>query len=152
GGPFSILSNRGTLNRGARSTGTNTAVSKISNDQLQALVQFRMTSTGPYIIAAPAIGSDGRAVAADGTAPFSGQVFFQPDPGATGNLQRRMFSNPSVSVLNLALSKTTKIKERQSVEFKAESFNALNHPSFYNPTASADQVVTSTNFGKLTST
>jgi hypothetical protein len=152
GGPFSILSNRGTLNRAGRSTATNTAASKLTNDQLNALVQFRMTGTGPYIVAASAIGTDGRAVAADGAAPFNGQVFFQPDPGTNGNLQRRMFNNPWVSVMHLSLSKTTRVRENQSVELKMESFNALNHPTFYNPTASADQVITSATFGKLTST
>jgi hypothetical protein len=150
--PFSVLSNRGTLNRGGRSTATNTAVSNLTNEQLKDLFKFRMTSTGPYIMAASAIGADGRAVGADGASPFSGQVFFQPEPGTIGNLQRRMFNTPSVSVLHLSLGKTTRIGENQSIEFKAESFNALNHPSFTNPSASADQVITSTNFGKLTST
>jgi hypothetical protein len=152
GGPFSILSGRGTLNRGARSSTTNTAASKLTNEQLRDLVQFRMTSTGPYIVAASAIGPDGRAVAADGAAPFTGQAFTQPDPGTIGNLQRRIFNNPNASVLNLAIAKTTKIGEDHSVEFRMESFNALNHPSFYNSTGTSDQTITSTTFGKLTDT
>jgi hypothetical protein len=109
-----------------------------------------MTSTGPYIIAASAIGPDGRGVASDGSAPFTGQVFFNPTPGTTGTLQRRMFSGPSVSNLDLAVMKRTKISERQSLEIRAEASNALNHPSFY--LGNADLNINSTTFGKVTST
>jgi hypothetical protein len=150
GGPFSILSNRGTVNRASRSTSANTANSTASFDQLRDIAKLRMSSTGPYIIAASAINpADGRGVAADGSAPFAGQVFFNPTAGNTGTLQRRWFTGPTVSNLDLSLAKITKIGENQSIEIRAETSNALNHPSFY---VNADQNINSTTFGKITTT
>jgi hypothetical protein len=149
GGPFSILSQRGTVNRAGRSTTSNTADSTLTKAQLDDIVQLRMSPTGPYIIAASAIGTDGRGVGADGSAPFNGQVFLNPGFGLNGSLQRRVFTGPSVSNLDLALAKLTKIRENQSIEIRAEALNALNHPSFY---VNADQNINSTTFGKITTT
>jgi hypothetical protein len=61
-----------------------------------------------------------------------------------------MFSGPSVSNLDLAVMKKTKIGERQSLEIRAEASNALNHPSFY--LGNADLNINLTTFGKVTST
>src|SRR5437899_4925037 len=72
GTPYSILSARDTLNRSGRST-NNTANTALNKSQLDDLLQFRMTGTGPVVVPGSAIGPDGRAVAADGAAPFSGQ-------------------------------------------------------------------------------
>jgi Carboxypeptidase regulatory-like domain len=150
GPPFSILSGRGTLNRGARSSATNTVDSTLTNDQLRELIGLRMTDTGPYFIAASAINqSDGRGVAPDGTPAFTGQVFFNPAPGTIGSLQRRTFNGPTVSNLDMAVAKTTKIRENQTIEIRAEASNVLNHPSFY---VNADPNVNSTTFGKITTT
>jgi outer membrane receptor protein involved in Fe transport len=148
GTPFSVLSNRGTLNRGARSTGTNTAVALVSKSQLDDLLQLRMTGTGPYFVAASAIGPDGRAVAPDGAPPFSGQVFFHPEPGQLGTLQRRMFSGPWAFTLDFGVQKNTKITERHSLEIRMESTNIFNHPTWF----VGDQVIDSTTFGRITST
>src|SRR6202035_573591 len=80
GSPFSIVSQRGTLNREARS-GFNTADTSLTGSQLAQIVKFQMTGNGPYVIAPSAIGPDGRAVAADGDPNFTGQVFTNPGPG-----------------------------------------------------------------------
>lgn len=148
GTPFSILSERGTLNRAARSSGTNTANTSLNKGQLDDLLKFRMTGVGPYFVAASAIGPDGRAVASDGSPAFQGQVFFHPAPGTVGALQRRMFSGPSAFNLDFGLQKTTRITERQSLEIRMESTNILNHPTFF----VGDQVISSTSFGRITST
>jgi len=129
GTPFSVLSGRGTLNRssGGRSD-TNTAGTSLTKAQLDDLFQFRMTADGPFFINASAIGQDGRAVAPDGAAPFTGQVFFNPDAGSIGGLQRRMFSGPWTFNLDAGLIKHTQLTERQSIEFRAEATNVFNHP------------------------
>jgi hypothetical protein len=147
GVPISINSGRGTVNRGARSA-SNTANSTLSHDQLKDIVKFRMASDGPYIIAASAINTDGRGVAADGAAPFSGQVFFHPGSGTNGTLQRRMFNGPSVFTMDFALMKKIRFRERDSVEIRMESVNIFNHPTFN----VGDQSIGSTNFGKITGT
>ena len=97
GSPFSVLSSLGTLNRGGvRSNATNTAsINGTTSEQLKQLSgQIFMTGKGPYFVSPSIIGADGRGVAAFGSAPFSGQTFFNPGPGSVGNLQRRMFSGP----------------------------------------------------------
>ena len=148
GTPFSILSQRGTLNRAARSTGTNTAVALATKSELDKLLTLRMTGIGPYFVAASAIGPDGRAVAPDGSAPFQGQVFFHPGPGTLGTLQRRMFSGPWASNLDFGIQKRTRITETQSIEIRMESTNIFNHPTWF----VEDQNIDSTTFGRITRT
>jgi len=146
GTPFSILDgSRGTLNRAARSS-NNTVDTTLTLSQLQNLFQFRMTGNGPYYVAASAIGSDGRAVAPDGTAAFAGQAFFEPAAGTIGTMQKAMLDGPSVWNLDFKVSKDFHFTERQSLQFRMDSTNFLNHTTWYVP----DQTVTSTAFGKIT--
>ena len=145
GTPFSILSVRGTLNRAARST-YNTVNTTLTGSQLNDLFQLRMTGTGPMYVAASAIGSDGRAVAPDGSAPFTGQVFFEPAAGTIGSLQRMDMSGPSVWDLDFNLKKETKITERHSIELRMDATNVMNHATW----VVGNQTVTSTTFGKIT--
>jgi len=49
GPPVSILSARGTLNRGSRS-GQNTVDTNLSLDQLKAITGLYMTGNGPYFV------------------------------------------------------------------------------------------------------
>ncbi len=130
GTPFSILSARGTLNRGARS-GLNTVDTTLTREELDKVIRFQMTGNGPIFIAPSVKGPDGRGVAGDGLAPFSGQVFFNPVPGTIGNLQRRQFSGPWAFNLDFGLQKTTRITERQSVEIRFEATNFFNHATFF---------------------
>ena len=148
GAPVSILSGRGTINRVGR--GENTAVSNLTREQLDEIVGFRMTADGPFFIAESAINPlDRRAVAPDSAErePFPGQVFFHPDPGEAGTLQRRLFSGPSALALDFALNKTTRLTESQSVRFGARFSNFLNHPTFL----SGDHFLDATQFGRVTS-
>ncbi len=152
GNPFSIFSDRATLNRDARSNSVNTvaantASTSLTGAQLQQIVTQRMTGGGPYIIAAGALGTDGRGVAADGAAAFQGQVFFNPGAGQLGGLQRRMFSGPTWFNGDFGILKTTRVTERQSVEFRMETLNTFNNAFFY----SGDQLINSVNFGRMTS-
>jgi len=148
GVPFSVLSGRGTVNRAARSTALNTADSIVDQALLDEMVQFRMTSTGPYIVAASAVGTDGRGVAPDGTAPFAGQLFVNPGPGRNGTLQRRSFNGPSLFNLDFALMKITPISENQTLEFRMEASNFFNNATWN----VGDQTINSPTFGKITST
>jgi len=147
GSPFSIMSRRGTLNSSYFST-ENTASSTATKQELDDLLRFRMTANGPYIVGASATGSDGRGVAADGQAPFSGQVFFHPGPGEIGTLQQRWFSGPSTFNLDFALLKQFIVHEAHALEFRMEALNIFNHPTWY----VSDQDVSSVSFGRITST
>ena len=147
GSPFSVLSARGTLNRGARST-WNTANTTLDKEQLDNLFGVYMTGNGPYFVNASAIGPDGRAVAGDGLAPFNGQVFFQPGAGTLGQLQRNYLDGPSIWNMDFKVSKMTHITERQSLELRLDASNVFNHQGWY----ISDQTLTSTSFGRITST
>jgi hypothetical protein len=147
GSPFSIISGRGTLNREARSF-YNTADTTLSGSQLDKVIGFYMTGNGPYFINPANIGPDGRAVAPDGTAPFSGQVFFNPGPGTIGTLQRRMFNGPWTFDMDAGMQKLTYITEKQTIEFRMEAGNVFNHPTFF----VGDQNINSTTFGQIAGT
>jgi hypothetical protein len=145
GPPVSILSARGTLNRGARS-GSNTVDTTQNLEQLKAASGLFMTGNGPYFINPANIGSDGRGVAPDGSAPFAGQIFFNPQAGSIGSLQRRNLTGPWFKSYNMALLKDTKLTERQSIQLRADFYNLFNNPNFY----TADVNVNNANFGKFT--
>ncbi|MBX7222042.1 MAG: TonB-dependent receptor [Blastocatellia bacterium] len=143
GNPFSITSTRGTLNRGGRS-GNNTANSSLTNDQIRDLLGIRFTPNGVYFIDPRVIGRDGRAVAPDGQAAFSGQAFFNPGAGTIGTLSRLSFNGPQFFNWDFSVLKRTAITERINTEFRAEFFNFPNHPIF----GVVDQNVNATTFGQ----
>jgi len=146
GSPFSVFSARGTLNRAARSA-NETANTSLSLDQLNQLLAFRMSGTGPYFAAASILGTDGRATTQEGGTVNAGQVFTNPGPGTVGVLQRDIFSGPWVWDLDARVGKTTKFTERQSLEFYMDATNVFNHPTWF----VGDQNINSTTFGKITS-
>ena len=127
---FSILSSRATLNRSGLRSLLNTVDTSLNKSQLDNVVGFFMTDNGPMFISPSIIGTDGRGVAPDGEAPFSGQAFFNPGPGTIGTLQRRFFNGPWDFNWDFALIKNTKITERFNVEFRADFFNVTNHSAF----------------------
>ncbi len=133
GTPFSIFSNRGTLNRGGNRSGTrNTVTSLAQGDDLFDKVGLFVTGNGPYFVDPSVINpADGRGVGSDGGAPFSGQIFFNPEAGTVGALQRRMFSGPWVFNFDFSVVKETKLFENHSLEFRMESFNFFNNAQFY---------------------
>jgi hypothetical protein len=149
GFPYSVCSGLGTFNRNnvLATNECNTVNTSLNLSQLQNVMQFRMTGNGPYMVAASAVGSDGRAAVA-GAAPFSGQVFTIPGAGTIGTLQQRLFTGPWDTNLDFGISKITHITERHQIVLRMDSTNFLNHPAF----SIGDQTVTSTTFGKITGT
>jgi hypothetical protein len=67
-----------------------------------------------------------------------------------GNLRRNMITGPDFKNADFSLTKTTKLTERISHEFRAEVFNIFNHPNFSNPGTSAQ--LGSTTFGVIRAT
>jgi hypothetical protein len=145
GSPVSIFSARGTLNRGARS-GNNTVDTTATISQLHAITGLFMTGNGPYWVNPANIGPDTRGVAADGAQPFPGQVFFNPQPGTQGSLQKRALDGPPFRSYNFAVVKRFNITERQTIDFHADFFNIFNHPNFF----LNDQTVNNPSFGRIT--
>jgi hypothetical protein len=69
-------------------------------------------------------------------------AFALPAPGDIG-IGRNIFQNPSYWNLDTSVAKGFQITERFRMTFRAELFNALNHPNF----RAATQTYTSTTFG-----
>ncbi|MCC6859371.1 MAG: TonB-dependent receptor [Bryobacterales bacterium] len=66
---------------------------------------------------------------------FNTAAFSQPADFTFGNLSPRLSSvrNPGMNNTNLTLSKTFQIREALKLDFRASSFNLLNHPVFSGP-------------------
>ena len=65
---------------------------------------------------------------------------FQLAPATTfGNEGRNVVTGPRYTDVDLTLSRNFPILERLSGQFRAESFNLLNHPNFFNPLTTGAQ-------------
>jgi len=163
GSPYSILTGAngvgwGTLNRDSRSTFTNTAsVNGTTWSQLQPLTSgvFK-TGDNIYFVSPTLIGPGGLGAAQPGSAPFAGQLFYNPGAGTVGNLQRRMFSGPWQWSWDISVKKTIAFTERHTLDLHFDFFNWMNHPTFYlDPSTSGDYgqatpyQINNTTFGQL---
>lgn len=148
GAPISIVDTRGTLNRAARS-GRQTALSGLTNDQIRALIGVFEQNGNIYWINPSVINTTGRASEGYNQPTFPGQVFFNVDPGTTGNVGRTLFSGPTFFNVNASLLKNIRFTESIRLQLRAESFNLLNNVSFFNNTQLAN--VNSATFGQITS-
>jgi hypothetical protein len=65
---------------------------------------------------------------------FNGKSFLIPNAaGKFGTMGRNIFRDTGFHNVDLSISKTFKFGERIKAQFRAESFNVLNHPNFANP-------------------
>ena len=81
---------------------------------------------------------------------FDTSAFTQPAPFTFGKVSRTLpdVRGPGNWLVDLSLVKDTAIRERWKLQFRAESFNAMNRANFWLPNAH----VNSTQFGQLVST
>lgn len=149
GPPITFIDTRGTLNRTGRS-GRQTANSTLSGDQIRDLVGHFDSARGLFYINPAVIDpATGRASNGFGQTPFEGQVFFNTNPGQTGNLARTLIDGPNFFNLNAALIKNIRITEGSRIQLRMEAFNALNNVNFNAGTQL--ESITSSTFGQLTS-
>lgn len=78
-------------------------------------------------------------------------AFAMPALGTFGTAAPRGFAGPGMQDVDLSIFKVFAIKEDWRLEFRAEAFNAFNHPVFSNPSASITAAGLGS-FGKVTST
>jgi len=78
-------------------------------------------------------------------------AFALPARGTFGNCAPRSFAGPPLQNVDLSLFKAFALRESMRFEFRAEAFNALNHPNFANPN-SAYSASTGGVFGRVTAT
>jgi hypothetical protein len=66
---------------------------------------------------------------------FNPNAFVLPAPGTYGNLGRGILIGPGLTEIDISLMKNTRLSERCTLQFRAESFNLPNHPNFDTPNA-----------------
>jgi hypothetical protein len=59
--------------------------------------------------------------------------FILPPYGTLGNVPRNSIYGPGLMDLDFSIIKDTKVSEKLNMQFRAEFFNIMNHPSFGNP-------------------
>ncbi len=154
GSPISFVDTRGTLNRGARS-GRQSPNSSLTGAEIQNLVGIfeangKIYWLNPSVInPATGTGSNGYINATNSNTAFSGQSFFNVEPGTTGNLGRTLINGPNNFNINTTFSKKINFGERMAVQLRAEAFNLLNNVNFFNNTQFAN--INSATFGQITS-
>ncbi|PYS36786.1 MAG: hypothetical protein DMG14_23605 [Acidobacteria bacterium] len=88
---------------------------------------------------------------------INASAFAPADPGTYGNLAYNSLKGPHTVQLNMALSRTFAIHERQSIQIRAEAFNLPNHVNLATPGAGGvgnigrSVTLNSPNFGQITS-
>jgi len=65
-----------------------------------------------------------------------------------GNAGRNILTSPGFEDIDFSIAKTTTIKERAALQFRAEAFNLFNHPNFGQPTNN----LASSAFGQILAT
>jgi hypothetical protein len=140
GEPISIVSQRGTLNRGARSV-KNSVNSSLSPSQLQKLTGAFRDAQGRVLMFDPSL------LAANGGG--NEQLFQNPAAGTLGQLQLTPVSGPWFFNVDLSLIKRTRIKENFNIEFRADAFNIFNRANF---NVGQVQNINDPDFGLITNT
>lgn len=77
---------------------------------------------------------------------FNTAAFTAPGPGQLGNVGRNTIEGPGGWNVDMALSRSFNITERNAIDFRVEAFNTLNHPQFNNPSTALN----SATFGRIT--
>jgi len=134
------------------------SVSKVTDPNCNTLPAGINPRTGATYVAAdmavnnPACTSAANSVAtlrAFGCWVQGSSVLTPPALGTFGNA-RRDFTGLSVWLLDLSVAKRQRLTERFSAEFKAEFFNALNHPIFNQPNGTIGTSCTQSSCGFMT--
>ena len=68
-------------------------------------------------------------------------AFTTPKPGTFGNLGRGALHGPSLSQLDLTLSKRFALTERMNIQFRAEAYNIFNRANLLNPIGRLNNVL-----------
>jgi hypothetical protein len=151
GSPISFVDTRGTLNRSARSA-RQTANSSLTNDEIRALMGIFEANGNIYWIDPSILASNGAASGGYSLTgvTFPGQVFFNTNPGETGNLGRTIVSGPRFFNIDMALLKNIRFNESMRLQFRVEAFNLLNNVNFNISAAQQLANINSTTFGQIT--
>ncbi len=144
GEPYTINSGIRTANGGHNSAAL--VIGPMDPGQLQ----FVNGTKGPVMYQASSLITNPADPHYDCVAITGGQTYFcVPPPGSYGS-GRNLAQAPSFWNLDGGLLKNFDLPERFKLQFRAEAFNALNHPNFASPLAAStgSPTITSTVFGQ----
>lgn len=79
---------------------------------------------------------------------FNTSLFSLPALGTMGNARRRFFFGPGEDNTDLAIAKSTPLRDGTTLELRAEAFNVFNHSQFFGPNA-VNGNISSANFGQI---
>jgi hypothetical protein len=85
--------------------------------------------------------------AAKGTLWLNPKAFVQPATGTYGAMGASNILGPASITINMGMTRKFKVRENQSIEFRAEAFNIPNHVNLGNP----NLTLTSSKFGQIQS-
>jgi hypothetical protein len=119
---------------------------------------LNITSGGDYSFSNPARGNDQAQVIATPhythgstndkiTQWFTTSAFTAPADNTFGNAGRNILIGPGTFNIDFSAHKVFSFGERYQLQYRAEFFNFLNHPQFYNP----DTTLSDSTFGQITS-
>lgn len=78
---------------------------------------------------------------------FNPAAFKDNAVGTPGNSPKYLMQGPPIRTADLGVQKDWKFRDRYTMQFRFEAFNAFNHPSFGQPDSTPDD----SNFGQITS-
>ena len=104
-----------------------------SGTPLSALVGSDVAGTGSPIVNRPNLIGDPRIDNPSPSRFFNTEAFQIPELGDFGDSGRNVIMAPGLANLDLALRRTFRLSDRIRAEFRADFYNALNHPNFIAP-------------------
>ena len=104
-----------------------------SGTPLSALVGSDVAGTGSPIVNRPNLTGDPRIDNPSPSRFFNTEAFQIPELGDFGDSGRNVIMAPGLANLDLALRRTFRLSDRIRAEFRADFYNALNHPNFIAP-------------------
>lgn len=130
GAPITFVDTRGTFNRTGRSA-RQTPLTSLTNQQIRALGGIFETNGKIYFVDPSIINpATGRASDGFGSTTFSGQAFFNVNPGQTGNAPRAQLDGPKYFNINTSLLKNIRFTETTRIQLRMEAFNLLNNVNY----------------------
>lgn len=141
-----ITSGVGTFHRnGVSAENTVDLAENVSAGQIRELATVRNVGAGVFFFD-PCLSAFLNAACTDSRARRG--LFTLPEPGRLGQLGQTILFGPGRFIVDMGLMKQTRLRERMTLEFRWEVFNALNKTNFNVPVTD----VLSANFGQITRT
>ncbi len=104
-----------------------------SGTPLSAILSSDVAGTGSPIVNRPNLVGDPRV---DNPTParfFNTDAFEVPEPGQFGDSGRNVIIGPGLANVDFALRRTFRLSDEFQAEFRADFYNAFNHPNFVAP-------------------